>query len=774
MSATPQKVLDIVQDLKRADELRSPNRALIQRQMNGEPPFSAAQMAENKLDVSFNTKSGTNLLAQANRQWCNAMLKTARYFHVSLEDAPVDRGLEWSQTITKEANRPLKRSRDYYHQVRQTGGGVMLTGVGPKMWTPFDDDWCPYFVAIEDLLIPTDTEVRLDMSHFARRRGMSYWELYSKTLGKGKNVDPGWKLGVVRKMLASIKDKTVTEPMWDWQNAPEKAAELFKQDATYWQSDAVPKLWLWDFYSRDDETGDWHLQIVPDENWTATYGTTTEPVDFVYDSKKPVADDLSKLLHVQFGDGNVKPPYMYHSVRSLAWLLFDLCQVQDMTLCRFVGKVFEDMMLLLRVQDPADRAAVDKIHFGLRYGLLPEGIGFVKREERYQFDPQLSQMLMSQLRQHMGESASSYTQDIDSGTEKERTKFEVQALLAQTSALLSSLLSNAYTQAEFEYREICRRLCDRKSRNKDAQAFQRRCRDKGVPEKWLDVERWEIHSEQVLGGGSKQLEIATSEKLMGARQFMEPSAQQRVLHNYVLALTDDAGMAEQLAPTKPTKVTDSVFDAALAWGTLMTGVPMPVKEGDSHREVVETLLRMMDMKVQQIMQSGGVGTPQDVVGLSNAASYVGQHIQLLAQDESEKQRVKQYGDVLGKLGNSVKAMAQRQAEAAKNQNGQLDAETQAKIQGQMALTQQKLQAKQAADALKLQTNQAKFDQKQQHERVKLAGEMYERGVQTTVEAGARATEAKAEADAIRKKGDVEVEVAKKKAAATAKKADSNE
>jgi uncharacterized membrane protein YqiK len=179
---------------------------------------------------------------------------------------------------------------------------------------------------------------------------------------------------------------------------------------------------------------------------------------------------------------------------------------------------------------------------------------------------------------------------------------------------------------------------------------------------------------------------------------------------------------------------------------------------------------MMAMKVQQIKQSGGVGTPQDVVGLSNAASYVGKHIQLLTQDESEKQRVKQYGDILGKIGNSVKAMAERQAEAAKNQNGQIDAETQAKIQGQMALTQQKLQAKQAADALKLQTKQAQFEQKQQHERVKLAGEMYERGVQTTVEAGAEHARSAAEVKAIHKKSDAEAEAVRKKAAATPKKA----
>ncbi len=766
MSATAEAVADIVADLKRADEIRAPNRALIQRQMNGEPLYTTEQMTENKLDVNFNSKTGTNLLAQANRQWCNAFTKTAQYFHVNLENAPIDRSMEWSQIITKEINKPLKRSRDYYHQVRSTGGGVMLTGVGPKMWTPFDDDWCPYFVAIEDLLIPSDTQVTLDMSHFAVRRSMSYWELFSKTLKKGKNIDPGWNKLVVTRMLAAIKEETVSQQQWDWTNAPEKAAELIKQNAIYYNSDAVPKIWLWDFYSMDDENdGEWNLQIIPDEQWTATYGTTNDPNEFVYDSNKPVADTLDKVLHVQYGDGNVKPPYFYHSVRSLAWMLFDLCQVQDMALCRFIGKVFEDMMLLMRVQDPADRAAVDKIHFGLRYGLLPDGISFVKRDERYEFDPELTQMLFSNLQRHMGESASSYTQDIDQGSEKERTKFEVQALLAQTSALLSSLLNNAYIQAEFEYREIARRLCNPKSRNKDAIAFRKRVIQQGVPEEWIDAERWEIHAEQVLGGGSKQLEIATSEKLMAARQFMEPSAQARVLHNYVLALTDDAGMATQLAPLRPTKVTDSVFDAALIWGSLMTGDPMPVKEGDSHREVVETLLRLMTMRVQKIMQSGGVGTPADVAGLSNAASYVGQHIQLLAQDESEQQRVKQYGDVLGKLGNEVKAMAQRQQEAAAKQNGQQDPETMAKVQAIAVTTKAKVQAKQVADQQKLQQKDAQFRQKMQHEHVKLAGEMFQRGVEGVVEAHAthaqKAAETKANVKAIETQSEAQAEAAKK-------------
>lgn len=768
-TSTAVKVGAIIQDMRIADEIRARNRVLIQNQANGLPPYTDAQMAENKLDCNFSTKTCSNLLATARRQYENAFGKTANYFHVTLEDAPVDKAGAWSQIITKEANRPLKRSREYWHLIRETGAAVMLHGVAVKMW--FDKErWKPDFVALEDWLCPTDTPVSLDgLSHFAVRRGLTAYDLFRKTLAKGKNIDPGWNVAMVKRVLQSVKKDETVSQAFDWVNYPEKAAELYKQDRVYWQSDAVPKIWAFDFYSQDEESGEWNLQIVLDREFSATYGNVNDPEEFLYESKRPVTDSLDKVLHIQFGDSNHKAPFMFYSVRSLGFLLFDACQVQDMTMNRFVSKVHEDFLLLLRVQDPSDRAAVDKIHFGLRYGLLPEGIGFVKREERYQFDPQLSQMLFASLRQHLGESASSYTQDIDSGTEKERTKFEVQALLAQTSALLSSLLNNAYVQAEFEYREICRRLCLEKTRDKDAIEFQKRCKERGVPAKWLNTERWEIKSESVMGGGSKQLELAAADKLMSVRQFMEPSAQQRVLHDLVLAVTDSSAKADELAPLKPNKVTESVFDAALAWGSLMTGIPMPVREGDSHREVIETLLRMMAMKVQQIMGSGGVGTPQDVLGLLNANQYVAQHIALLEQDESEKQRVKAYGDMLGKLMNEVKAMAQRQEEAAAQQNGHIDPETQQKIQGQAAMTAQKLQAKQLADAQKLKTKDAQFRMKARHDMEKTRADLFEKGMTSVVEAQAQHAKTQAEVKAIEKKADAEAEAAKKKAAAAPKK-----
>ena len=39
-------------------------------------------------------------------------------------------------------------------------------------------------------------------------------------------------------------------------------------------------------------------------------------------------------------------------------------------------------MLLFRAQDPMDRARLDQIYMGLNYGIVPDGLSFVTRDQR--------------------------------------------------------------------------------------------------------------------------------------------------------------------------------------------------------------------------------------------------------------------------------------------------------------------------------------------------------------------------------------------------------
>jgi len=200
--STPEQVASVIENLKSGELLRAPNRALIDQLFNGFPPFTEKEVKDNNIQVNVNFKEGTLILLQAREQYENAFLSTGRFFNVKVPDAPPSKQVHIEGTITAEINRVMKRSFPYIHTARSKFAGIVLHGVGAQMW---EDEWkwLPFYIGIEDLLIPTDTELTLEaLTHYAVRRKMTPGQLWRKTYGKGKNVDPGWDLNAVGKILS--------------------------------------------------------------------------------------------------------------------------------------------------------------------------------------------------------------------------------------------------------------------------------------------------------------------------------------------------------------------------------------------------------------------------------------------------------------------------------------------------------------------------------------------------------------------------------------------
>ena len=176
---------------------------------------------------------------------------------------------------------------------------------------------------------------------------------------------------------------------------------------------------------------------------------------------------------------------------------------------------------------------------------------------------------------------------------------------------------------------------------------------------------------------------------------------------------DLAARADALVPEKPVHITDSVHDAQLAAGTLMQGLPVALKTGMNHIEYVDTLMATMAMIIQQQGQTADMKTIQ---GLQNMAQNISQHIQLVAQDPQEKQRVKVWGDQLGKMMNLVKAMAQRLMEQMKKQQQQAgqngDPAAAAKVQATIIQAQTKAKLTSDSHAQRTAQRQIQFEQQQ--------------------------------------------------------------
>ena len=462
--------------------------------------------------------------------------------------------------------------------------------------------------------------------------------------------------------------------------------------------------------------------------------------EFLYDSEdraNPVfCDKLDQTIHFQFADCSCVAPFRYHSVRSLGFLLYSICHLQNRLNCQFDEATFESLMQYFRITNSADAERAWKVDLTDKKA-LPDGLQFVKSDERWQVNEQLITMALQKNRQIMADNSASFTQDYDMEQGENETATRTMAKVNTSAALVSGMLSQAYNYQKFQYDEICRRFCLCNSRDADVRKFRLAVLRAGVPEEALNVERWNVQPVRVMGAGNKMLQTAMMDKIMVLYyNKLDPTAQRHFLRLGLAVTTDDYELARQSIPDEPV-VSDSIHDAELAAAALLMSLPVSLKEGVNHSEYAERLLLVLAIKVQQIGKRGTPITPDELNGLQNLAGETIQgqpvpgngiknHINLLAEDEKPqhvkgvppdhtvKEKVKKYEDALAKLMNQVKALAQRAAQAAKQRQGQngggLDPETAVKLKGKLMIDQAKAQNTRESHAQRTAQRQIQFEQ----------------------------------------------------------------
>jgi hypothetical protein len=277
---------------------------------------------------------------------------------------------------------------------------------------------------------------------------------------------------------------------------------------------------------------------------------------------------------------------------------------------------------------------------------------------------------MGQNQELIEKGSSGYFQPMNNDSKTQKTKFQVMAEIQASTALVQSAFNQAYAYQEAEYREIFRRFCRRDSKDIDVIEFQSECLRKGVPEKLLIPDLWELSPSRVMGSGNKTLEMAISDQLLQMRPMFDPEPQREILRDVVFGVTDDAARAERLVPEQPLKVSDSVHDAQLCFTRLMSGLPVAIKTGMNHVEYIGSMLQDLGAVIQECNQQGGMAKPEQIKGMNLVAQHIQEHLKILSQDKNEKAIVAAFGKQLGKLMNFVKAFQQRLEQAMKKQQQQ--------------------------------------------------------------------------------------------------------
>ena len=450
-----------------------------------------------------------------------------------------------------------------------------------------------------------------------------------------------------------------------------------------------------------------------------------------------------QLAAFQFADLSAVFPARYHSVRSLGWLMYSSCQMGNRLRCKFYECVFESLMQMFKVKnaDEAQRALQLQL---VNRGFIDDTVTPVPAAERWQPNVNLIELGIKDNQTIIDQNSSSWTQNQQLTKDRtEKTRFQVMAEVNATSQLVGAGLNQAYQYEVFEDREMFRRLCRQNSLDPLSRRFRESCLRRGVPEKLLNnPEAWEIEHERTMGGGNKTKELQIAQWLMEQREKFDPESQRDILRDSVLAVTDDASRAERYVPERPV-VSDTIHDTELAFGSLMAGGKVSVKSGLNAIEASARMLQLMDAKVQEILKAGGLGTPADLLGLKGCEGYVQAYLKVLESNPKEKQHVKELGDVLGKIMNQVKAMAQRQAEMAKKMaaqrqkgngtGGGMDPKDAAKVKAMLIQAQVKAEVAKRSAAQRTAQKQLQFEQQIRQDAIKHHQEMAKTDLETATE-----------------------------------------
>lgn len=735
-------------DLVLGDYPRSLNRAKINSLANGEPPFSQEEADSGNVKTNVNDLSLTRLCHDSRAQFSNGLLTPGLFFTASTDLGPKHKRSINSQIVQREANRVLKESISYFETMRSKIGSLVLHGIAPAVWEN-EHVVCPRAIGIEDALIPSETLLGFEnLPFFMLRRSFTAKELQIATC-KAKR-DPGWNMPLVNRCLEWVDNEMLTSSTnWKEVWSPEKWTERIKADNGFYSTDQAPTVDCFDIYGwvegDNKNPSGWVRRIILDTWSNPEAGNSMsrddkmkdrkgkslkpkEPDDFLFTSRsRVIADDWKKIVSFQFADLSAVTPYRYHSVRSLGWMLFAPCHIKNRLTGRFYDSAFEALLQYFQVDSSDDIQRAMKIELA-NMGIIDSSIRPVPAKERWQPNANLVELAMQTAQQSIDTNSKSSTGQPSPQTKERETNLQRMADLQAVNALTSAALQQAYAYAVFEQREIFRRLCILDSRDTRARDFQARCIAQGVPEKLLhNPEAWDIQSEKMTGGGNQTLELMIGQQLMGLRQSLDPEPQRIVTRDFIAAITKNPQKAIELVPEQPAKGTPSMHDASLVAGTLMQGIPVEVQTGINHIEYVETMLKILAQQVQLGMKQGGMVDPEKLKGLMAIAQNIAQHIKIIAQDPAEKQRVKKYGDILGKLGNELKAFGQRLQEAMKKRQAQagnkgngVDPDAVAKAQSTMLLAQTKAKTTEASAAQRLKHKEIAFKQKsiqsaQQHQ-----------------------------------------------------------
>ena len=698
---------EIFQKLIMADQLRNATRSKLRGLVDGNPPYSPAELRRNNqaFRTNVNFRESEAFLSLAMAAFYDVFAEVPTYANIRTGYGnDMDKREDWSKIITEEFDRLQKLDKDFDYIMQLSQREMVLVGDGPLI---FEDatDWRCKAIMANDLLVPDGTKSNVsDWKVALVRTRMGVDDLFEKIQDEESAKATGWNVDYVRQRIrAAMPEPYRSGSQYDWEFFQR---QLRSNDITFSARSEVV-LMCHVFYKEFD--GKISHAIIDER----------DSEGFMYRKLRRFSrwEQVIHPMYYDRGDGE------HHGVKGLGIKMLQAMELKNRLRCSMVDSAFARTQILFR---PLNANALSKTSVVQQgpYAILPPDYEVIQQNIAGVLDAPMA--VNADLENVLQGNLSQYRQSLSKPQGNPKTAFEVNVMVSQQSAIGKTQLSRYYNQLDSFFEERYNRASNPNlnpitKSDKDAIEFQRRCKERGVPvQAMMDIDF--VEATRTVGQGSQFAKQQLLGSLLSLSGALPEGGKINLLKDYIAAQVGQQ-MVDRYLPTQvqSSRIQDQAALAVLEHASLHQSNMPVVTDTQDHVIHIETHMAAANQAASSL-QSGG--NPEEIMlFMQGIGQHVQNHLQRLSTDPARRQQVDGYAQNLQELGKTIEQLGQmlqqQQQGQAQMQQAQaiqqgtdprtavMNADIQAKIARQNAETMANIQRQNAKTSADLSRRNAK-------------------------------------------------------------------
>ena len=356
--SSAEAVVDLVKMLTRADDERSRVRAKVKGIVDGNPPYSAAQLKRTgqSYRTNVNFREAEAFFSIALTAFYDVFSETPTYATIKTNVGTDAERVQYSRVITEEFDRLQKNDNEFDYTMQLSQHEMVLFGSGPLTFEN-PTSWKARAIKSGDLLIPENTRSNPNDWEVAvvRRRYQAH-ELYAYIRDTASATTVGWDVEATRKaIIQSGPENYQRHNNWEWHQQ-----KIRNNDLHY--SAQCSLINAAHVYVRE------YPQAGESQGKISCYIVKEDGQDFLYKhiGKYDSWDQVMHPMYYDKGDGQ------HHSVKGLGVKMYPVIELKNRQKCHMVDVAATASAMQLQAETPE---AMQKASVVQKepYSILPAG-----------------------------------------------------------------------------------------------------------------------------------------------------------------------------------------------------------------------------------------------------------------------------------------------------------------------------------------------------------------------------------------------------------------